>query len=62
MSLPPLPRDYRDMLDCMLRHRVEFLLVGGWAVAVHGHQRAAGRTQDLADAEALQALPDKPHA
>ena len=95
-----LPRDYRDMLECMLRHQVEFLLVGDWAVAVHGHQRAtkdidittlidgldwpaaaqgaisvevdglrvpvigrdalvanklaAGRKQDLADAEALQ--------
>ena len=44
MSLPALPRDYRDMLDCLLRYRVEFLLVGGWAVAVHGHQRA---TKDI---------------
>ena len=39
-----LPRDYRDMLECMLRHQVEFLLVGDWAVAVHGHQRA---TKDI---------------
>jgi predicted nucleotidyltransferase len=44
MSLPALPRDYRDMLECLQRHGVEFLLVGGWAVAVHGHQRA---TKDI---------------
>ena len=44
MTISGLPRDYRDMLDCMLKHGVQFLLVGGWAVAVHGHQRA---TKDI---------------
>lgn len=39
-----MPRDYRDMLALLLQEGVEFLVVGGWAVAVHGHQRA---TKDL---------------
>jgi len=35
-----LPRDYRDLLQEFLDARVEFVLIGGWAVAVHGHPRA----------------------
>ena len=35
-----LPRDYQDLLFEFLDARVEFVLIGGWAVAVHGHPRA----------------------
>lgn len=38
------PLDYQDLLREFVRHGVEFLVVGGWAVAVHGHGRA---TDDL---------------
>ncbi|MCR9160653.1 MAG: nucleotidyl transferase AbiEii/AbiGii toxin family protein [Nannocystaceae bacterium] len=35
-----LPTDYEDLLREFSECGVEFLLVGGWAVAVHGHGRA----------------------
>ena len=65
-----LNEDYKDMLQCLLEEKVRFLLVGAYAVAVHGYpratkdmledlianKRASGRTQDLADVEKLEAL------
>lgn len=39
-----LPQDYEDLLRELVTAKVEFVLVGGWAVAVHGHGRA---TDDL---------------
>ncbi len=39
-----LPEDYVDLLRELSEGGVEYLLVGGWAVAVHGHVRA---TDDL---------------
>jgi hypothetical protein len=35
-----LPQDYEDLLREFVEGGVDFLLVGGWAVAVHGHGRA----------------------
>jgi hypothetical protein len=35
-----LPQDYADLLHEFARGGVEFVLIGGWAVAVHGHGRA----------------------
>lgn len=34
--------DYRDMLSAFCEERVEFLLVGAYAVAAHGFPRATG--------------------
>ena len=31
--------DYRDMVACLLREGVDFMLVGGYAVALHGWPR-----------------------
>ena len=39
-----LPQDYADLLREFVDGDVDFLLIGGWAVAVHGHGRA---TDDL---------------
>lgn len=39
-----LPDDFRDMLTCLLDAGVEFVIVGGYAVAHHGHVRA---TKDI---------------
>jgi hypothetical protein len=35
-----LNQDYRDMLSLLLENKVEFLLVGAYALAVHGYPRA----------------------
>ena len=35
-----LPADYEDLLREFVEGDVAFVLVGGWAVAVHGHPRA----------------------
>ncbi len=39
-----LPQDYVDLLIELLDAEAEFVVIGGWAVAVHGHGRA---TDDL---------------
>jgi predicted nucleotidyltransferase len=35
-----LPQDYVDLLRELVDAHAQFVLVGGWAVAVHGHGRA----------------------
>lgn len=37
---PCLPQDYLDLLREFIEADVEFLLIGGWAVAIHGHGRS----------------------
>jgi len=44
MSRLDLPDDFRDVLVALADAREEFVLIGGWAMAVHGHPRA---TEDL---------------
>jgi len=39
-----LNSDYKEMLQCLLDHQVRFLLVGAYALAVHGYPRA---TKDI---------------
>ena len=34
-----LNKDYRDMIVCLLKAGVDFMLVGGYAVALHGWPR-----------------------
>ncbi len=34
--------DYRDMLSAFCEHKVDFLLVGAYALAAHGLPRATG--------------------
>lgn len=35
-----LPQDYADLLHALVAAGADFVLIGGWAVAVHGHGRA----------------------
>jgi len=37
-----LPSDFSDFLSLLNAHRVEYLLVGGYAVTIHGYVRATG--------------------
>ncbi|HVN32587.1 MAG TPA: nucleotidyl transferase AbiEii/AbiGii toxin family protein [Thermoanaerobaculaceae bacterium] len=40
----PFNPDFKDLLSCLLAADVHFLLVGGYALAFHGHPRA---TKDM---------------
>lgn len=44
MAIPQLPDDFLEFLRLLQIHEVEYLIVGGYAVAFHGYPRA---TQDL---------------
>ena len=37
-----LPEDFRDLLCLLNEHEVKYLIVGGWALGVHGYVRATG--------------------
>ncbi len=37
-----LPDDFRDLLSLFEEKGVEYLVVGGWALGVHGYIRATG--------------------
>ena len=34
--------DYRDFIDALNKQNVEYLLVGGYAVILHGYRRSTG--------------------
>ncbi len=42
MEQLPLPRDFKDFLQLLNLAEVEYLLVGGYAVGVHGYPRTTG--------------------
>src|SRR3972149_6754780 len=42
MEQLPLPRDFKDFLQLLNSADVEYLLVGGYAVGVHGYPRTTG--------------------
>ena len=42
MSRPAVNRDFLDMVKALNRARVEYLVVGAHAMAVHGVPRATG--------------------
>jgi hypothetical protein len=39
MERQPLPEDFKEFIQCLNSSKVEYLLIGGWAVALHGHPR-----------------------
>lgn len=42
MDMVPLPPDFKDFLQLLNRYEVEYLLIGGYAVAYHGYVRYTG--------------------
>jgi hypothetical protein len=42
MATIRLPADFRDFLKLLNSHRVEYLLIGGYAVCYHGYYRNTG--------------------
>jgi hypothetical protein len=37
-----LPNDFKELLELFNRHKVEYLIVGGYALAFHGAPRVTG--------------------
>ena len=55
-----LPLDFKELLESLNRHEVRYLLIGGYAVGLHGYARS---TNDIdlvvaADAENAQKVAD----
>ena len=44
MGKKQLPEEFKDFIKCLNLNKVEYLLVGGWAVGIYGHPRA---TKDI---------------
>ena len=44
MGKKQLPEDFKDFIQLLNKNNVRYLLVGGWAVAAHGHPRT---TKDI---------------
>ena len=44
MEQKPLPDDFKDFIKCLNSNNVRYLLIGGWAVGLHGSPRA---TKDI---------------
>jgi hypothetical protein len=42
MATIELQADLLDLLEALARAKAEFVLIGGWALAVHGHGRGTG--------------------
>jgi hypothetical protein len=50
-----LNQDYREMLSLLLENKVEFILVGAYALAVHGFPRATGDIDIFVKPESVNA-------
>jgi hypothetical protein len=59
LSAPRLPPDFADLFVCLNEAGADYMLIGGYAVMVHGYLRATQDLKDAADIEALEALPDQ---
>ncbi len=44
MDLKRLPEDFKEFINFLNKNRVRYLLVGGWAIGIHGQPRA---TKDI---------------
>ena len=42
MATIRLPHDFKEFLRLLIDHKVEYLIIGGYAVGFHGHPRATG--------------------
>jgi len=44
MEKRQLPEDFKEFIQCLNSNNVKYLLIGGWAVGLHGHPRS---TKDI---------------
>jgi hypothetical protein len=54
-GIPAIATDLHDLLKEFIDHEVRFLIVGGYALAVHGHPRATGDLDVWVDCSAPNA-------
>ena len=54
-----LEKDYKDFINIFIEEKVQFLLVGGYAVGLHGHPRP---TRDLDDLKSLEKILERSRA
>jgi len=49
MAIPSLPQDFKEFLKLLDSNGVDYLLIGGYAVNIHGYVRTteAGLTSEL---------------
>ncbi|MGI8728436.1 MAG: DUF6036 family nucleotidyltransferase [Solirubrobacteraceae bacterium] len=48
-ELPATPLDLRELLATLSRHKVDYVVIGGVAVQVHGHRRTTKDLDVIAD-------------
>src|ERR1700694_3465446 len=67
MATPALARDFKEFLKSLNSNRVEYLLIGGYAVGIYGHIRASNdldiwvNVSPLAGLTGGTACPTTPH-
>jgi len=42
MEKPSLTQDYKEFIELLNSHRVDYLVIGGWCLAFHGEPRLTG--------------------
>ncbi len=51
-----IPKDFREFLQLLNRNNVRYLIVGGYAVAYHGHPRSTGDIDIFIESTKLNAF------
>jgi hypothetical protein len=57
MAQRQLPDDFREFIECLNKHEVRYLLVGGWAVGIYGNPRATKDIDFLIGTESAKCCP-----
>ena len=47
-------QDFKEFVALLIKHKAQYLIVGGYAVGIHGHPRYTGRYKDLDDLDNLK--------
>ena len=50
----PLPPDFKEFLALVNSEKIEYLMVGGYAVSYNGYPRPTGRQKELNDVKQLE--------
>jgi len=59
MDTMPLPPDFKEFLRLLNASRVEYLLIGGYAVGYHGYPRTTGDLDVWVSSDIANAAKDE---